>query len=320
MLNQLKFAQGAVKKNTISPELEYYQIKGGRVIGYNGYIALSAPIDLDIEAKPKADLFYKALDACGESISIAMTAAGRLHIRSGKFSAFVPCIDKEVYEASPQGDMYECPPGMAQAFKKMLPFISEDASRPWAMGLLVDRGCLTATNNIVVIQEWVGHTLPTFNCPRFAVTEIARVGKDPVTVQVAKDSVTFHYADGSWLRTQLLAAEWPIDKLNEIMSAETAPIAVPTDFFDGISKIAPFVSEGHHNGVYFKDGGLATAGEGSQEGATIQIDGLPDGPVFNIKALRMLEDVVEKIDFTLYPRPCIFFGKNIRGAIMGMQV
>lgn len=320
MLNQLKFAQGAVKKNTISPELEYYQIKGGRVVGYNGYLALSAPIDLDIDAKPKADLFYKALDACGDSIAISLTEAKRLHIRSGKFSAFVPCIDKEVYEASPQGEMYESPPGLAAICAKMKPFISEDASRPWAMGLLFDRGCVTATNNVVVVQEWTGHALPTFNCPRFAVTELARIGRDPVSIQVCGDSVTFHYADSSWMRTQLLAAQWPADKLNEIMSQPTEPQELPDDFFDGLNKIAPFVSDDQHNGIYFRDGGLSTAGAGTQEGATIEIAGIPDGPVFNIKALRMLEGIVEKIDFTLYPKPCIFFGGNMRGAIMGMQV
>lgn len=321
MLNQLKFAQGAVKRNTISPELEYYQIKGGRVVGYNGYLALSAPIDLDIDAKPKADLFYKALDACGDSIAISLTEAKRIHIRSGKFTAFVPCIDKEVYEASPQGVIYDCPPGLAGSFKRMMPFISEDASRPWAMGLLVDRGCLTATNNIVIMQEWNGHVLPTFNCPRFAVAEVARIGRDPVSIQVSPDSVTFHYDDGSWMRTQILASEWPADKLNEIMSQPATPLDLPGDFFDGLNKIAPFVSEGHHNGIYFRDGGLATAGAGSQEGAVMEIEGIPDGPVFNIKALRMLDGLIDKIDFAMYPRPCIFYGgNNMRGAIMGMKL
>lgn len=320
MLGQLKFAQGAIKKNTISPELEYYQIKNGRVVGYNGYLALSAPIDLDIEAKPKADLFYKALDACGETVSIDMTPAGRLHIRSGRFAAYVPCIDKEVYEASPQGELFESPPGLSAAFKRLLPFISEDASRPWAMGLLVDGGCLTATNNIVVIQEWVGHRLPTFNCPRFAVAEIARIGRDPVSIQVSPDSVSFHYDDGSWMRTQLLASQWPAEKMNEIMSQEASMLPLVDGFFSAVDTLKPFVAESHHSGVYFRDGALATAGDGHQEGAVIEVPGIPAGPVFNIKALQLLDGLIETVDWGLYPRPCLFSGNNRRGAIMGMQL
>jgi hypothetical protein len=40
--------------------------------------------------------------------------------------------------------------------------------------------------------------------------------------------------------------------------------------------------------------------------------------VFNLKQLQKLETVATTIDFSLYPRPCIFYGDLIRGAIMGM--
>lgn len=320
LLEQLKFAQGAIKKNNITPELEYYQIKDGRVVGYNGHMALSAPIDLDLEAKPKADLFYKALDACGETIAIDITPAGRLHIVSGSFSAYIACTEKEVYEASPQGDRYPAPAGLAAAFARMLPFISEDASRPWAMGLLVDHSCLTATNNIIIVQEWIGHALPTFNCPRFAVAEIARIGRDPTEVQVSETSVTFHYSDGSWLLTQRLATEWPAERMNAILDRPSEQTALPEGFFAAVAKIKPFVLEGHHSGVYFEEGAIRTASPGAQEGARIEIPGLIGGPIFNIKAISLLDGFVDTIDLTAYPAPCIFFGKQIRGAVLGMNL
>lgn len=320
LLDQLKFAQGAIKKNNITPELEYYQVKDGRVVGYNGHMALSAPIDLDLEAKPKADLFYKALDACGETIAIDMTGAGRLHIKSGKFSAYIPCIEKEVYEASPKGEKYPAPAGLAASFRRMLPFISEDASRPWAMGLLVDHSCLTATNNIIIIQEWSGHALPTFNCPRFAVAEIARIGRDPVEIQVSNNTVTFHYSDGSWLLTNRLSMEWPAEKMNAILDRPSEQQPLPEGFFAAVEKIKPFILEGHHSGVYFEEGAIRTASPGSQEGARIEIPGLIDGPVFNIKALALLDGCVDTIDLTQYPHPCIFYGPQVRGAVLGMNL
>lgn len=319
MLTNLKFAQGAIKKNNVSPELEYYQIRNGRVIGYNGYMALSSPIPLDIEAKPKADLFYKALDACGDTVTIDMTPGGRLYIKSGRFSAYVPCIDKEIYEVSPQGELYEAPPGLAQAFKRMLPFISEDASRPWAMGLLIDQGCLTATNNIIIIQEWVGHKLPTMNCPRFAVAELARIGRDPVGIQVSDSSITFHYDDGSWLFSQTLGSEWPVDKMNAIMSQPSEQKPLVPGFFSAVDDLAPFTSDNHFSGIYFNDGAMTSASKGSQEGARIEIEGLSDGPIFHVKALQLLDGLITTVDWGLYPRPCIFYGKNIRGAIIGMR-
>lgn len=319
MLAELKFAQGAIKRNGISPELEYYQIKNGRVIGYNGHMALSSPIPLDIEAKPKADLFYKALDACGESITIDTTAGGRLHIQSGRFSAYVPCIDKDVYEIVPKGVLHESPPGMAQAFRRMLPFISEDASRPWAMGLLVDNGCLTATNNIVIVQEWVQHKLPTFNCPRYAVAEIARIGRDPVGIQISDGAVVFHYGDGAWLYAQTLATEWPVEQMNHILSAPADLQPLVPGFFSAVDELAPFILDGHYSGIYFHADAMTSATSGAEEGARIEIAGINEGPIFHAKALQLLSGLVEAIDWSLYPKPCLFSGKNIRGAIIGLR-
>lgn len=322
MLKELKFVQGAIKKNSLTPELEHYQIKNGRVTGFNGYMALSAPVPLDLEAKPKADMFYKALSACGEAVSLRITPAGRLHITSGGFKAFIPCIDKEVFEAAPQGARYVCPAGLITAFKKLLPLVSEDASRPWAMGLLVDRGTYTATNNVVIIQVWDGHQLPTFNCPRFAVAEVCRIGEAPIEVQIDSNSVTFHYEDGRWLRTQLLSQEWPADKMNSVLNIPNTQAPFPATLAPALERLAPFISS-DWNPIYLREGAISTVLDDAQEeGVTIEALGVPGGPVFNSKSLRLIAGEVETIDFTLYPRPCIFYGQGgfSRGAIIGMSM
>lgn len=322
MLKELKFVQGAVKRNAAAPELEHYQIKGGRATGFNGYMALSAPVPLDIEAKPKADIFYKALSACGDSIALRMTQAGRLHIVSGGFSAFVPCIDKEVYEATPVGDSYPCPEGLLGAFQRLLPLISEDATRPWAMGLLVDRGTYTATNNVVIFQVWDGHQLPTFNCPRFAVAEVCRIGENPISLQIDGASVTFHFADGRWLRTQLLAQEWPADKMNAVLSMPNSQGAFPPEIVGALDQLAPFIGSDWAP-IFFREGAISTASsEANEEGVTIEVPGVQAGPVFNSKSLRLIAKEITTIDFSLHPRPCIFFGAGgtSRGAIIGMNL
>lgn len=322
MLKELKFVRGAVKRNAAAPELEHYQIKGGRVTGFNGYMALSAPIPLDLDAKPKADLFYNALGACGESVALRMTPAGRLQIISGGFRAFIPCIDKEVYEASPVGELFPCPAGLLDAFRRLLPIVSEDASRPWAMGLLVDRGAYTATNNIVILQVWDGHQLPTFNCPRFAVAEVCRIGEDPTGLQIDSNSVTFHYADGRWLRTQLLASEWPADKMNAILSSPNQQGPFPQGLPAAVDQLAPFVAS-DWSPIYFREGAVSTsAQEADEDGVTIQVEGVPAGPIFNSRALRLIAKEIVSIDFTLHPRPCIFYGPEgrSRGAIIGMNM
>lgn len=319
MLEALKFVKGAVQRNGVTPELEHFTIKDGRVTGFNGYMALSSPLPLDIEAMPKADLFHKALEACGDSIAIALTPNGRLHIRSGTFSAYIPCIDKAVYDAQPEGESFPAPKGMAAAFARMLPFVGDDASRPWAMGLSIAGGTYTATNNVILLQLWDGHQLPTVNCPRFAVAEVARLKVDPVEICIGNGSISFLYENGRWLRSQVLATDWPVEMMNKILNRESAPVPVPEGFFDAVDKLAPFTTEGPSSPIHFTEVGMTTGAPGSSEGAGVAMEGLPDGAAFRLKALQLLRNEVKTIDLGMHPAPCLFFGDNSRGALIGMQ-
>lgn len=315
MLTALKFAQGAIKKNGISPELEHYTIKGGRVTGFNGYMALSAPLPLDIEAMPRADLFFKALQACGETVAIDQTPNGRLHIRSGRFSAFVPCLEKVVYDAVPEGVIYPAPAGLASAFARLLPFISDDASRPWAMGLSIGNGAYTATNNVVILQVWGGHSLPQVNCPRFAVAEVARLRRDPVSLQLGNGSLSFLYEDGSWLRTQLLDQDWPLDRMSAILDRPSNQQPVDPRIMEGVEQLAPFI-ESPSAPLFFTGDGLSTTGNAG-DGAFYAMEGLSEA-AFRLKALQMLKDEMVTVDWSQHPQPCMFHGTDSRGAVIGM--
>lgn len=319
MIDDLRFVQGAMKANKILPELEHYQLGGGRVIGYNGFMALSSPIALDIEAKPKADLFNKAIQACGDTIAINLTDSGNLRIASGPFTATIKCTTQEVYNITLEGEMFEAPPNLTETFKRLLPFISEDASRPWAMGLGVHNGCFEATNNIIIHQVWTGHNLPSFNCPRFAVAEIVRLKVNPSHVQVNPNAVTFHWADtGRWLRTNLLTDEWPHAIIEQILAGdgEADPQPVPDGLFEAVETLRPFASP-NNQAVRIGDGFVST-GEGDSV-ATIMVPGLTAGPVFSISILALLAGHITGIDFGAYPKPCPFIGPNSRGIILGQR-
>lgn len=316
MLDALKFVQGAIQRNGIAPELEHFIIRGGRVTGFNGYMALSAPLPLEIEAMPKAVTFHKALQACGDTVAIALTPAGRLHIQSGRFSAYIPCIEKVVYEAQPQGERFPAPPGLAATCARMLPFIGDDASRPWAMGMAIGNGCYTATNNVILIQVWDGNELPVVNCPRFAVAEVARLKVDPVEIQTDGSSLSFLYPNGRWLRTQVIAQEWPVEKMSTILDRPAQPSPVAEGLFDAVDQLVPFVEEGPSSPVFFEEGRLSTADKGSHEGAAIEVPGIPAGLAFRLKALQLLRHEMQRVDFSI--SPALFYGERSRGALIGM--
>ena len=109
MIETLRFVRGAVAKKDYQPALTHFQIRNGRITGFNGTIALSSPIGIDIDAVPKAEPFLRAIENCTvEPTVIHKTEAGRLGLRSGRFRAFVDCLDDDAHElfdnVKPEGE------------------------------------------------------------------------------------------------------------------------------------------------------------------------------------------------------------------------
>lgn len=75
MLTALKFCQGSIAKKDFLPALTHFRIEKGTVRGFNGMIALSSPINCDIDCTPEAIPLIKAIQNCKEAITLYMTDA-----------------------------------------------------------------------------------------------------------------------------------------------------------------------------------------------------------------------------------------------------
>ncbi len=315
MLETLKFVQGAVARKDFVPTLQHFRIKDGIICGYNGNIALSSPIDLDLDVCPRAVPFVKAIQTCQETIQLHITPAGKLGVKSGKFKAFIECVQEEFPDISPQGVYVDLAPGLIATLKQLAPFIAEDASRPWARGILLRSQSAFATNNVVVIEKWLGSPFPVeVNIPRMAVMELVRIGDDPTHLQMDENSVTFHYEGGRWLRTQLYSTQWP--DLAPILNRESTPTPIPETLWETLEELKPFVDEVGR--VFLSAGSIATH-EQEGIGAVIEIPELTSVGIFNHEQLGLLHSVATSIDLSGYPKPCLFFGDKLRGAIVGVR-
>lgn len=321
MLKELKFVQGAVAAKDYVPELQHFKIGNGRVDGFNGLIALSTPIDLDLVAMPKAVSFVKAIERLPDNseVAINMTQTGRLSIKGGKARFFVECWEAThaTPHVAPAGETYAIPPGILAVMRKLAPFMGIDASRPWACGIRFDGQMANVTNNIVAIQHWLeGLEFPSpINIPSMAIKEMLRIGQDPIAMQSEERAITFHYPNGAWLRTQLLEGMWPVD-LNRVLDVQCNALPVAADIFDSVQRLDAF--GGKEGRVYLRDGQVSTSlSEG--EGAVIEVDDLIANGCFHINQIVSLHGVAATVDWGLYPSPVIFYGDGLRGAIMGIK-
>lgn len=319
ILDSLKFVKGSIAKKDFLPALTHFVIEKGLVRGYNGVIALCSPIAFDIDCKPKADELINAVTHCDETVVLSMTETGRLRIVSGSYKAFVKCVTEETVHVLPEGERVEfAGSALLDALKVLEPFVGDDASRPWSNGVLLRGQSAFATNNVTLIEYWVGSDFPsTVNVPHAAIKEMLRIGEAPTHAQLGSNSITFHYTGDRWIRSQLFATEWP--DLSRILNEECSPSPIEPRLFLGLEKLAKRADA--MSRVFIKDGTISTVPfDSGDEGAQYQVPGLQCEGAYAIPMLRLLEGVAEKIDFTSYPKPCLFFGQRLRGAIIGMRM
>lgn len=316
MLTELKFVQGAVARKDFVPALTHFAIDNGVVRGYNGMLALCSPIPFNIKCNPKAGPLINAIGNCGETVSLSLTLAGRLSIKSGKFKAFIDCVEGDTPHVSPEGDNVVMD-GVAllQALKVLYPFIGDDASRPWSNGVLLLGQSSFATNNTVLVEYWTGATFnQPINLPRAAIKEMLRINEAPERVQMTANNITFHYSGNRWLRTQLLETKWP--DLAKVLNRQSNPKPIQPALFDGLDAVKNFTDK--MGRILFKPGQIATHLEPT-EGSSFDIEGFEHEGVYQIDMLRLLNGPVTTIDWSAYPSACMFFGDRLRGAIIGMR-
>lgn len=320
MLKELKFVKGSVAKKDLLPSLSHFRIENGRVFGYNGRIALSAPIDVTINCIPKAEPLVRAIDRCTEAVQLGLTPSGKLSVKSGKFRAYIECVEGKTPHVKPEGQYVDVNGDvLLKALKTLEPLIGDDASKQWTNGILFDGPSAFATNNVILAEYWLGAAFPIrINIPREAVKEILRIKSKPTQFQVTDSSFTVHYEDGCWLRSNLINSEWPnvVTLLND--NLPTNAVLIPETFFEDIEQIKSFTD--NNNRVIFDPGIIRTHMVGSEEGAIIESTFINSQGSYVDSMLLKLKGLATKIDFTPYPdKPSPWVGESLRGVIIGLR-
>lgn len=316
LLKTLKFVRDAVSNKVANEEMRHFVIANGHVRATNGVMSLGSPIDLDFSCNPHAETLFKAVGNCKDTVSLHMTPAGRLSVRSGNFRALVPCYEDATVHPKPSGAMVEGFNGAAlmDAFALLERFVCKDDLRPWTNGILLRDQFAYATNNVCLVQYWLGEQLPfVANIPLPAIKEVLRINENPSVMLMDQSSVTFMYDDGRWLKTLLYETEWP--PLDKVLEVPSNPQPIPDTLFDALSAVMPFTGEDRH--VHFKDGCVNSSADPSVAGASYAVEGLAAAGIYRAEMLSLLKGCVTTADFNRYPEPVMFFGERFRGAILG---
>lgn len=321
MINILNFVRGSVSSKDILPILQNFHIYDGRIQGTNGRLTIDAPcpelkgMHFTVSAAP----FLKAVDACdGEPVLKIKDDGGKLQISRGKFKAILPLDDHSAYPIQKIEGEQGISGGinLMTELKQLITFVGDDAQKPWACGILFRKGLAVATNN-VVFAAMPGYTFPEdINLPSFAADELLRVNAAIVGFRATKNNVTFEFENGSWMKTSILALDWP--DVARFMPTEVIGTKIGTDLINDIRRILPFCPDPKNPVVRFTGEAISTMD--GDKNAVIDGHTLPESAWRAEPLLSVLVKAAE-IDFTPYPKPCPFKGDHgLVGVIIGYQL
>lgn len=320
MLEALRFVKGAVARKDFLPVLTHFRIDGGRILGSNGNLSLSSPIDLSLTASPKAETFAAAIANCDDGVAIVQLPNGSLAIKSGTYRAVVECSTDEFPVIKVGGYRHDLPFDILPALKTLQAFVSEDASRPWSQGILFRGKSAFATNNIIVAEYWIGVDIPVeINIPTKVVDEMIRIDEEPEYIEIAPDEegkavgITIRYSGDRWMNHPAVGGEWP--DASRYLNAPYNYVDFPAEIFPAMEKVKRFVSK-IDQAIYFTTGRLCTNAD-RELGSSVDLEAINFEGKYSMPQLLLLQGVATKIDFT--QNPAGFIGEGLRGVIIGMR-
>jgi hypothetical protein len=321
MLETIKLVAGTVADKDLIMAFTHIHITDGRIQGMDGRcVAIDSECAQlkGIQATVPADRFLRAVVACDGEPTITLSEK-KLIIKRAGFKAMLPLMEHQDYpavEGPPEdGERHLVKAGFVGALRRMKPFISQDASRPWSNGVLLKSGAMYATNNVILVSLPFPAPIEV-SLPTAAVDELIRVNQDPKEVLQTEHAIYFIY-DRFWMRVLHSVLPWPdVAGMLEKFDFDALEV-VPGQLLDAVRKIAHFHPDPKFPVVIFDSTGIHTMD--GQHRASVEGMELPDGK-YRAEIIQLVLNEAIKADFTKYPAPCPFSGMDkLRGMVVGVR-
>lgn len=316
----LSFVSLAARDDGEHPYKNHVRFADKWAVTFDGVIAAGHPIEEDLACNPHAARLLEAINKCGKTLAIAELDSGRLSVKGEKLNAKVPCLpDDALPPVAPDPSIAPIDDRIKAAFETVGPLVTEAGADVIEAAVLLQANSASATNRVIAIEHWHGIDLPPgLVVPKLFVTAVLKSGKKLAGFGWTQgSSITFHFEDGAWLKTQLYADQYP--DLASILNAASYPVDVPEGFFEGIETVATFHDLGH---VIFAEGKVMSHPT-EEVGAQYDVPGLPAGKSFDGKLLKKVAGHAKTIDLTTYPDRAFFFGGSdtnpVRGLVMSVH-
>jgi len=311
--------RSVVAERDLIPVMSHFHIGGGRIQGTNGKLTLDAPWPefpgketINVPAEPLVKAFEKMAEPSLE------LKGDHLIVREGKMRVRIPLSLDAYPHCQRPSEWSDVDDALLASMRKVRSFVSEDASRPWACGVLIRGGWIYATNNIVMVRRRFPSNLEV-SIPGFAIDQLVRCAKKIEAIHIRSTAVAFKLEGDVWMESARYADQWPdIEKMFEKYDGMELTVLRGNEHAI-VEKILPFVPDKRHPVIRFGDNKISTL-NGEMEA---EIEWTCDVTA-NFHAVPLLQ-VLEIATHWLpqeYPKAVPFSAMNddIEGMIAGVRI
>lgn len=316
LIAALKFISPAQKKAGPT-NVQFCHVSHNWAAASDGVLTIAAPIEEDLSACPHTLQFIDALSKAGDELSITQLTANTLAVASGVFRGLVPCVGfEEVPITAPDPQCAVIDDRIKAALAAVAGLATEGAPNATFAAVLLQANSAVSTNGAALLEYWHGIDLPPgLLLPKASASAIAKSSKTLTGFGFSQSSATFYFEDGSFIKTQLFGERYP-NYVTVLEVENLNPWPVPEELFKGIRAIESFSPNGH---VFFEDGAVLSKMH-KEEASTYRIEGLPERMGFSVKLLLSVEHAFKSAHFDPEANKVVFFGENMRGAVMGLDL
>lgn len=329
LLARVKWITDAVASQDLGLQgLNSYLLRNGNIHAHDGRMIVGTPFPFEgPEVLVPATQFEKVLINKPDGDFSWEREADRLVLKRGRFKGRIKTmpLDSWVMPTDLPGGLAPIPDRMIMCLEALLPFVSENATKPWAMCVGVRGDYMYASNNIAVARCYCPtDMLPEFLLPRWVVEFILKREEGLTAWAVEPEGrLTFLWEDGSWMRSSNIVETFPDAQkmLDRYLYSED--IAVDVEITNEWRKVIRRIAKIADDPVIRlrADECAGSSGEvlalEDEAGAP-----LPEGLTETVWDLRYLDAVLAAATHwnpRLYPNPAPWKGEIIEGIIAGRR-
>lgn len=324
MKSELNWIKDAVATdNKILDHLRFVLVKDGFVHGYDGRVCAAHPFsDTRTYLVPMAH-FYAAIDRLSGDDEVRIDiAAEAIVVKQGRLRATIRTLDPVLWAYAPPKDVKwrPVPQDLIEVFTDLRPFLSDNASQPWSLGMQLKNGVLYATNNVVLAAaDLPGAGVPEALIPAWAVDFVCKRAIDLTHWALDARALYFKWKNGAWAWAQLINATYPETAYGLIAKLPEPSTEIDVAWIEAYNRVVSlggdYVKLYPDRIVSQQDGLIAEEPMATPAPA----NGTDDHSAWAIEQLGNVLSCATHWSPDAFPMPAPFIGPKVRGIIVGRR-